>query len=103
MFENIFTLRMGRMISSSKTAPKGHICVFNGNLCTKTKGKFWFGDIDLTDDIEQIKAAAKDHGENVYVLREMDARFKNDPVLENAVAVVTPSGEIIISQGSQVR
>ena len=72
-----FDLHMGRMISGSKTAPKGHVCVFNANLCTKSSGKFWFGDIDLTDDIEKLKALAAEKGESIYVLREHDARFIN--------------------------
>lgn len=73
-----FNLRIGRIISGSKMAPKGHVCVFNGNLCTKSGGKFWFGDIDLTDDAEQLKALAAEKGEDIYVLHEMDARFKNE-------------------------
>lgn len=91
-----FNLRSGRMISSSKTSPKEHVCVFNANLCTKSKGKFWFGDIDLVNDFEQLKIAAKEHNEDVYVLREYDARFQNEgnPRFENAVAVITPSGHV---------
>lgn len=89
-----FNLYLGRMISGSKTAPKGHVCVFNANLCTKGKGKFWFGDIDLTTDVEQLKLAAKEQGEDVYVLRERDARFTNEasPLFENAVARIEPDG-----------
>ena len=91
-----FNLRMGRMINSSKASPKGHVCVFNANICTKKDGKFWFGDVDLTDDVEQLKALAAEKGEDIYILREMDARFKNEakPLLENAVAIVTPAGHI---------
>jgi hypothetical protein len=91
-----FDLRMGRMISGSKTSPKGHICVFNANLCTKKGGKFWFGDIDLTEDIEHLKTAAKEKDESIYVLREMDARFRNEanPLFENAVVVIDPDGTV---------
>lgn len=94
-----FNLRIGRMISASKTSPKGHVCVFNANLCTKEGGKFWFGDIDLTDDAEQLKTLAAEKGEDVYVLREIDARFMNEakPLLQNAVAIVTPGGHIGLS------
>lgn len=94
-----FDLRAGRMISGSKTSPKGHVCVFNANLCTKEGGKFWFGDIDLTDDAEQLKALAAEKGEDIYVLREIDARFTNEakPLLQNAVAIVTPGGHIGLS------
>lgn len=86
--------RMGRMISGSKTGPKGHVCVFNANVCTKTKGKIWFGDIDLTDDADDLKALARREAETIYVLREMDARFMNEakPLLQNAVATIRPDG-----------
>ena len=89
-----FDLMCGRMISGSKIAPKGEVCVWNANLCTKTKGKFWFGDLNLTKDIEQLKLAAQEKGENVYVLREMDARFQTEasPRFENAVAKIDPAG-----------
>lgn len=88
----------GRMISGSKTGPKGHICVFNANVCIKSKGKLWFGDLDLTDDMGDLKKLATDHNEPVYVLREMDARFRNEasPKYENAVAVIHPDGHTII-------
>lgn len=90
------TLRQGRMISSSKTAPKGHVCVFNANICTKSNGKIWFGDIDLTDDHKDLAAMAVEQGEPIYVLREMDARFMNEaaPKFENAVAIISPDGAV---------
>lgn len=78
----------GRMISGSKQAPKGHVCVFNANLCTKSGGKFWFGDVDITADADDLKRIAAEKGEDVFILRERDARFDNEakPLLENAVA-----------------
>ena len=93
-----FDLRVGRMISGSKIAPKGHVCVFNANICTKKGGKFWFGDLDITDDAEQLRALAAEKGEDIYILRERDARFTNEanPLLENAVAIVSPGGQIDI-------
>jgi len=86
--------RMGRMISGSKTSPKGHVCVFNANVCTKSKGKIWYGDIDLTDDADALRALANREGETVFVLREMDARFQNEanPLFEKAVAKYQPDG-----------
>lgn len=91
-------LRQGRMISGSKTSPKGHVCVFNANLCTKENGKFWFGDLDLTTDAESLKKIAVDKGCDVYILREIDARFLNEvnPRFENAVARITPQGEMVM-------
>lgn len=93
------TLRMGRMISGSKRGPEGHLCVFNANICTKSKGKVWFGDLDLTADVDELKAFAAEQGEDIYILREMDARFRNEakPLFENAVARYSATGEIVHS------
>jgi hypothetical protein len=92
--------RMGRMISGSKKPPDGHICIFNANVCTKSKGKIWFGDLDLTTDADDLKSLASKMGETLYILREMDARFTNEatPLYEKAVASVVPEGGLHISQ-----
>lgn len=86
--------RPGRMISSYKIEPKGHVCVFNANICIKSRGKIWFGDLDLMIDADKLKALAKSIGETVYVLRERDARFANEanPLYENARATITAEG-----------
>ena len=65
----------GRMLSMSKTAPKGHVCVWNANIVTENKDKVWFGDLDLTDDAEDLQWYADDLGLTIYVMKEMDARF----------------------------
>lgn len=90
--------RPGRMISGSKTGPKGHACVFNANVCSKSRGKFWFGAIDLTDDADSLRALATKEGEEIYVLRERDGRFENEakPLLDKAAARVTPDGTITV-------
>jgi hypothetical protein len=90
--------RPGRMISGSKTAPKGHFCVFNANVCTKSRGKIWFGDLDITDDAADLQRLAETMGEDIYVLREVDGRFRNEtnPLLHKAVARITPDGIIDI-------
>lgn len=79
----------GRMINGSKQSPKGHECVWNANICTKRFGKIWFGDIDLTTDKKKLTLFSEFAGEEIFVLRESDARFKNEstPKFENAVAV----------------
>lgn len=95
-------LQQGRMISASKIAPKGHVCVFNANICTKDNGKIWFGDIDLTTDEAALKEFAAEKGCDLYVLRERDARFLNEaaPLLENAVAIIKPTGEIVMDKAA---
>lgn len=88
--------RPGRILSGSKTAPKGHIFVFNANVCTKSRGKLWFGDIDITADADDLRKLAAKEGEELYILRERDGRFENEakPLLNNSVARVHPDGTI---------
>lgn len=86
----------GRMMNGTKREPPGHICVWNGNICTKALGKIWFGDLDLSDahDQERLTALAGKLGETLYVLKEMDARFQTEaaPRFDRAIATVTASG-----------
>ena len=84
-FYNLFVKRhwyAGRMLSGSKYAPKGHVCVWNANIVTKSQGKVWFGDVDITKDGHLLKDVAAESGEPLYVLREMDCRFDtaSDPI-----------------------
>lgn len=74
-------LRCGRMISGLKRAPDGQLCVWNANIIVKSRGKVWFGDLNLTMEGDKLKEIAKEVGEPLYVLREADCRFEteNDP------------------------
>ncbi len=76
-------LGCGRMISGSKKSPPGCKCVWNANVITKSRGKVWFGDLNLTKDGNALKTVAIEIGEPLYVLREMDCRFKTEagPIL----------------------
>jgi len=92
MTRNIFDYT-GRMLSPTKTAPKGHICVWNANIVTDKKEKIWFGDLDLNTDSEDLQRYANELGQTIYVLREMDARFLRpgeEVDLDRAVAVFAP-------------
>lgn len=75
-------LVMGRMISASKGAyiekNPTHVSVFNANIVTITNGKIWYGDLDITKSADTLKEIAKEIGEPLFVLREMDARFENE-------------------------
>ena len=75
-------LHCGRMIAAHKIAPKGHVCVWNGNLITKSSGKIWFGDLNITKEGNILKEISKEIGETLYVLRESDCRFdtEKDPI-----------------------
>ena len=87
----------GRMISASKAgydrAHPRNVVVFNANICTRSCGKIWYGDIDVTKDVALLKRLSAALGEDVYVLREHDARFETEasPLLDRARAVVSPA------------
>jgi hypothetical protein len=79
-----YRLYCGRMVSGSKITPKGQFCVWNANVLSPTKGKIWFGDLNITQDGDRLKEVAKELGETLYVLREHDCRFgtEDEPLTE---------------------
>lgn len=91
----------GRMISGSKAdylrRHPNNIVVFNANVCTDN-GKIWFGDLDVTKDIEMLQEAADSLNCRLYILREHDARFANEevPLLLRAVATFEPKNPGVI-------
>ena len=94
---------VGRMISASKSGYNrrypNNVVVFNANLCTKLRGKIWYGDLDVTNDEANLKELAAALGEPVYVLREHDARFENEasPLFDQARAIATPDSVTVSS------
>jgi hypothetical protein len=75
-------LRLGRMVGASKTAyyqehPDNDI-YFNANIFTKKDGKIWWGDLDVTLDEPALQEVAKLLNQDLYVLREHDARCDNE-------------------------
>lgn len=82
--------RPGRMLSGSKTAPKGKRVVWNANVCTRENGKIWFGDLNVTDSLDKLIELSIRLNTTVYVLYEMDARFDNElnPKFGDAVVAV---------------
>jgi hypothetical protein len=87
----------GRMMSGSKSgyqkAHKANVVVFNGNLCTKEFGKIWYGDMDLTLDLDKIKELSTELKVEIFVLREMDARFDNENTPDFSKFVVAVNQE----------
>jgi hypothetical protein len=71
----------GRMISNSKSAYKeknpNNLVIFNANVCTNDF-KIWWGDLDLTESIEELSDLAEALEEDIYVLYELDGRFENE-------------------------
>ena len=88
-----YSLYPGRMISGSKHAPEGHLAVFNGNIITEKYGKIWYGDLNITKEFDQLKDIADEIQQDLYILREHDARFENENAgmeywKKNAVSVI---------------
>lgn len=86
----------GRMISASKsgyaTRHPTHLVAFNANLCTRSSGRIWNGDLDVTADAAALSGLAARLGEDVYVLRESAMHDTVVPNLDLAIAVVSPEG-----------
>jgi hypothetical protein len=83
-----FLGRPGRMLSGSKTSPRGQRIIWNANVCTLEHGKIWFGDLNVTADIAKLIDLSYRLNTLVYVLYEMDARF-------DAIVCVSPHGEVV--------
>ncbi|MFN5249952.1 MAG: hypothetical protein ACK5DE_02835 [Bacteroidota bacterium] len=69
---------LNRMIAYSKSTyikvhPDNKV-VFNANIATR-EGKIWWGDLDITKDLENLQKAADELDTTLYILREMDYRF----------------------------
>lgn len=96
----------GRMMSGSKSgyldAHPNNVAIFNANILTKNKGKIWYGDLDLTRDLGEVRRLAAELNEPVFVLREHDARFQTDanPNFDSAVVHVLPNGDVGIKDGA---
>ena len=76
-------LNPARIVGHSKTdhrqANPGNVVVFNANVMSKSFGKFWHGDIDLTKSAADIESISDEIREEILVLSEHSARFNNEP------------------------
>lgn len=96
----------GRMISGSKSGyverNRANLAIFNANVCTKNHGKIWFGDLDVTLDKDKLAVLAVEMNEDLYILRETDARFENEekPLFEYAVVIFKSTGTWEIGENS---
>ena len=93
----------GKMISASTSGymerNPGCLVLFNSNVCTE-KGKIWWGDLDVTKTKDSLSELAKETGETIYVLFEMDGRFENEkePKINRAPIKFLPDGTYILSE-----
>ncbi len=96
----------GKMISGSKSFYRekfpDHVVVFNSNIFVG-KTKIWFGDLDITESIDNLKDLALSLGEKVYILFEYDGRFdkEKNPSLDNAVITIGEHGEVSLHENLQ--
>jgi hypothetical protein len=89
----------GKMVGASKSGYRemypDHLVIFNSNVVVGNS-KLWFGDLDITDSIQDLKELASSIGEKIYVLLEMDGRFGNEhnPLIQNAITTIHPDGVV---------
>jgi len=96
IFEN-HGMHSGRMLSGSKSGyysqHPDNTVVFNGNVVVENGGKIWYGDLDVTLEFDTLKEIADEISQDLYILREHDARFDNEKAgivywKEHAVTVI---------------
>ena len=71
--------QLGRMLAASKSTycqeHQEDLVIFNANVITKSHGKIWYGDLNITLDFDNLKNIADKLNEDLYILMEGDARF----------------------------
>jgi hypothetical protein len=78
---------LSRMLAYSRrvylSRRPGNHAVWNANVVT-TKGKIWWGDLDLAYDSEKLQLVAEELQTDLYILYETDFRFdkENRPMSE---------------------
>jgi len=90
-------LNIGRMIASSKSTyckeNQDNLVIFNANVLTKTHGKIWHGDLDITIDFDKLKTIADILEEDLYILMEGDARFGYE---NQSLDILLPKARVVI-------
>jgi len=69
----------GRLIAGSKSFyrkrhPNDDV-IFNANIFIKSKGKIWYGDLNLTQDAKNLQKVCDDLNEEMIIVTEMLGRF----------------------------
>lgn len=82
-------LMEGRMVSHSKSSyvekfPENEV-YFNANVFVLGEGKIWYGDLDVTKDLEMLESIASNIGKDIFILREMDGRFENEDLDDSEI------------------
>ncbi len=64
---------------------QGELVIFNANIITKSRGKIWYGDLNINLDFENLKNIADILKEDLYILLEGDARYGKENLPINAL------------------
>jgi hypothetical protein len=75
--EGLFTGRCFGSKSAYDHSNPGNRFFSNANVFCRTKGKLWWGDLDLVKDKDALIAVARRLRVRIYVLSESDGRFEN--------------------------
>lgn len=86
----------GIILNATKSNPD---IIYNANLLTKEHGVIWYGDIPFKKEkiLKDLKMFAEQLGEDLYILREMDARFKEFKYIDlNKAILIIKSIETVL-------
>ncbi len=74
--------RHGRMIAGSKSgyrfAHPNNVVIFNASIAIEGYNKIWYGDLDLTIDLNALLECSTEIGKPLYIFYESDLRFENE-------------------------
>lgn len=92
----------GRKMMPSRShyhaAHPDNIVIPRANILTKERGRIWWGDIDITSEMNDLKQLAKDLNEELWILREMDVSLRGQEPNWNEFAFrIQPNGLVIPS------
>ena len=87
---------IGKITSGTKTAPKGQVVFFNGNIYDSEANKIWYGDVNLVKDGVRLMEIAM-HVGPIYVTREQPFRFEVQTVKSLERAIVMEPGDRLIA------
>ena len=73
-----------------------NIIIRRANILTKEQGRIWWGDLDLTLEMDDLKQLAKDINQEIWILREMDVSLRGrEPDWDSFVFRIQPNGIVI--------
>lgn len=99
---NEFLGHTGKMISGSKSGyaklHKKNAAVFNSNIFSydgKEYNRVWFGDIDLTLELDNVKKYSNQLGLPLFIFFEQDGRYQYETIPNIGRHLVKVDGDIV--------